>query len=121
MANITATECVRNSSVALTENAGAESQTIDFSGHDEKLALLVINDNTAEGGYTATVTVNSGDYIAKEAGDLTAEIGDGGAAKILGPFESARFKNTASQLSVEVSVTASGTVSSVKISPIVLP
>ena len=117
---ITASYAKRNQSVSLTFNDATASQAVGYSDKPaEKIVLIVDNANSGT-GQTATVTVVKGDYITKEAGDLVAEIGKGSQV-VIGPLESTRFKNTDGEIEVNVAVTASGTVSNVKIAAIKLP
>ena len=117
---ITASCAKRNQAVSLTFNAATASQTVGYSDKPaEKIVLIVDNANSGT-GQTATVTVVKGDYITKEAGDLVAKI-DKGSQAVIGPLESTRFKKTNGEIEVKVAVTASGTVSNVKIAAIKLP
>lgn len=117
---ITASELKRNAAVALTLNGATASQTVGYDHPDNRIALVVHNDNTNDGTKTATVTISKGTYLGNAVGDLKVDVGD--AEKVvIGPLESVRFKNTASEITVGVAVTGSGTVSSVKIGVIKLP
>ena len=53
-------------------------------------------------------------------GTLSVDVADGGASKIIA-LEGARFKSTASKITVGVAVTQSGTVSSVNLGVVKLP
>ena len=117
---ITASYCKRNNVSAVTLNDATASQTVDFSDKpDERIVLLVENTNTAS-GTTATITVSKGDFLSSNLGDLAVTVAQGDTAAI-GPLESVRFKNSASEVTVGVAVTNSGTVSDVKISAVKLP
>jgi hypothetical protein len=119
---LTASSAVRDGSAAVTMYAAqAADNKIDFAdAQDEKLALLVTNGNTTE-GQTATITIAAGSYWRKDLGTLTVEVAYNSAQKIVGPLDSARFKDSAGKATVAVAVTASGTVSSVKLGVIKLP
>jgi hypothetical protein len=88
---------------------------------DERVVLMVKNDNDSEAVNTATITIAPGDFLAGVLGTLSVDVADGGSAKLIGPLEGVRFKNTSSQWTVGVSVTQSGTVSSVKLGVVKLP
>ena len=118
--SITASYCKRNNVSAVTLNAATASQTIDFGDKpDERIVLLVENANTVA-GQTATVTVSKGDFLGNALGDLAVIVAKGDTATV-GPLESVRFKNSASEVTIGVAVTNSGTVSNVKIGVIKLP
>lgn len=117
---ITASDCTRNGSVAVTLNDATASQTVDFSDKpDERIVLLVENTNTKD-DTTATITVSKGDFLSSNLGDLAVTVAKG-ATVAIGPLESVRFKNSASEVTVGVAVTNSGTVSNVKIGVVKLP
>ena len=117
---ITASDCTRHGSVSLTLNDATASQTVDFSDKpDERIVLLVENANTAS-DTTATITVSKGDFLSSNLGDLAVTVAKG-ATVAIGPLESVRFKNSASEVTIGVAVTNSGTVSNVKISAVKLP
>lgn len=116
---ITASYCVRNGSGGITTNDATASQTLNLGDRPgEKVVLCVENTNTTS--QTATVTVLSGDFLANSIGSFAASVAPGGKSA-LGPFETTRFKNSASEITVQVAVTASGTVSNVKLEVIKLP
>ena len=117
---ITASYCKRNGVAALTMNDAAATQSIGFADKPgEKIILVVDNQNTTT-GQTATITISKGDYLANEIGNLVVDVAKG-AKSIIGPVETVRFKNTASEVDVAVAVTASGTISNVKLGVVKLP
>lgn len=117
---ITASYCKRNNVSAVTLNDATASQTVDFSDKpDERIVLLVENANTSD-ATTATITVSKGDFLSSDLGDLAVTVAKG-ATVAIGPLESVRFKNSASEVTIGVAVTNSGTVSNVKISAVKLP
>jgi len=117
---ITASYCKRNNVSAVTLNNATASQTVDFSDKpDERIVLLVENANTAD-ATTATITVSKGDFLSSNLGNLAVTVAKG-ATVAIGPLESVRFKNSASEVTVGVAVTNSGTVSNVKIGVVKLP
>jgi ABC-type protease/lipase transport system fused ATPase/permease subunit len=98
------------------------SQTVDVSDVGDERALLVIqNNNDSVAVNTATITIAPGGFLASCLGTLSVDVADGGTMKVIGPLEGARFKSTASKLTVGCSVTQSGTVSSVKLGIVKLP
>jgi len=117
---ITASYCKRNNVSAVTLNDATASQTVDFGDKpDERIVLLVENANTVD-ATTATITVSKGDFLSSNLGDLAVTVAKG-ATVAIGPLESVRFKNSASEVTVGVAVTNSGTVSNVKIGVVKLP
>lgn len=122
MADYTASNTTRNGSVNLTLTAMGTSQTVDFSDKpDERILLVVQNNNDSVAVYTASITISAGDFLANGLGDLEVDVADGGTVEVIGPLESVRFKNSASKVTVGCAVTQSGTVSSVKLGIIQLP
>jgi len=117
---ITASYCKRNNVSAVTLNDATASQTVDFGDKpDERIVLLIENANTVS-NTTATVTISKGDFLGNASGDLVVTLAKGDTAAI-GPLESVRFKNSASEVTVGVAVTNSGTISNVKIGVVKLP
>jgi len=121
MADFTASTAVRNSSAAFNLLAAQASQTVDMSSSDEKYVLVVQNDNDSVAVNTATITIAPGGFLSNVLGTLSVDVADGGTCKVIGPLDGMRFKSTASKLTVGVSVTQSGTVSSVTLGIIKLP
>lgn len=122
MSDFTSSQCVKNSGATLNLLAAQASQTIDLSNKaDEKVLLVIQNTNDSVAVNTATITISPGDFLANVLGTASIDVADANACKVLGPFEGVRFKNSASKLVVGVSVTQSGTVSSVKLGVIKLP
>lgn len=122
MADYTASTTAFNSSADLTLTAMDDSQTVDVSDvGDERVLLVVQNNNDSVAVNTATITIAPGGFLASVLGTLSVDVTDGGAVKVIGPLEGARFKSTASKLTVGVSVTQSGTVSDVNLGIIKLP
>ena len=122
MADYTASQAVLNDDVALTLTAMDDTQTVDVDDvADEKVLLVVQNNNDSAAVNTATITIAPGGFLASCLGTLSVDVADGGAINVIGPLEGVRFKSTASKLTVGCSVTQSGTVSSVKLSIVKLP
>jgi ABC-type protease/lipase transport system fused ATPase/permease subunit len=122
MADYTASVAAFNSSVDLTLTAMGDSQTVDISDvGDERVLLVVQNNNDSVAVNTATITIAPGGFLASVLGTLSVEVADGGSMKVIGPLEGARFKSTGSKLTVGCSVTQSGTVSDVNLGVIKLP
>lgn len=122
MADYTASKAKFNAGVDLTLTAMGDSQTVDVSDiGDERVLLVVQNNNDSVAVNTATITIAAGDFLANALGDLSVDVADGGAIKVIGPLEGARFKTTGSKITVGVAVTQSGTVSSVKLGIVKLP
>lgn len=122
MADYTASKAKFNAGVDLTLNDATASRTIGIDDVGDERALLVVqNNNESKTKYTATITIAAGDFLANALGDLSVDVADGGAIKVIGPLEGARFKTTGSKITVGVAVTQSGTVSSVKLGIVKLP
>lgn len=114
MADITSSKAVKNSGVALTLNDATSSQTVGVADVADERAVLVVNNTNTGAGQTATITIAPGDFLSNVLGTLSVDVAKGASA-VIGPLEGVRFKNSASQLKVGCTVTASGTVSSVKL------
>lgn len=122
MADYTASKAKFNAGVDLTLTAAGDTQTVDLSDvGDERALLIVQNNNESAAAYTATITIAAGDFLANALGDLSVDVADGGAIKVIGPLEGARFKTTGSKITVGVAVTQSGTVSDVSLGIVKLP
>lgn len=122
MADYTVSAAVWNSGADLEITALDSSVTVDIKDMaDERVLLVVQNNNDSVAVNTATITIAPGGFLSSVLGTLSVDVADGGAIKVIGPLEGARFKSTASKLTVGCSVTASGTVSSVKLGVVKLP
>jgi catabolite regulation protein CreA len=117
-----------NTATALTENAATASQALSFAYPDDKIVIVISNDNTAT-GTTATVEIpySTGIQGTSDATDASIskkqtasfEVAKGAVKAVV--LESMKFKGTDSEVDIAVSVTNSGTVSLVKIAQVVLP
>jgi hypothetical protein len=122
---ITASYCKRNDAVALTKNAAAATFSVGLGDKPgEKVIILVENNNTTT-GTTATVEVLAGDYLANVYGTLSVDVAPSATA-IVGPLETVRYKNTASEVDCAISFgttasSAGGTIANVKTAVIKLP
>lgn len=122
MADFTASTAAFNSGVSLTQTAMGASQTVDVSDvADERVLLVVQNNNNSVAVNTATITIAPGGFLAGCLGTLSVDVADGGAIKTIGPLEGTRFRTTASKLTVGCTVTQSGTISSVTLGIVKLP
>ena len=122
MADYTASKAAFNSGVALEMTAMGDTQTVDVSDiGDERVLLIIQNNNDSAAVNTATITIAPGGFLASCLGTLSVDIADGGTIKAIGPLEGMRFRSTASKLAVGCSVTQSGTVSSVTLGIVELP
>jgi hypothetical protein len=120
MADITASKAAFNSGVALTLNDATASQTIGIDDVADERAIIIIQNTNTVDGQTATIEIPAGDFLANCYGTLSVDVAKG-AQSVIGPLEGMRYKNSASQFTVNVAVTSSGTVSNVKLIPIKLP
>lgn len=122
MSDYTASVAAFNDDVALTLTAMDSSVTVDVSDvADERVLLVVQNNNDSAAVNTATITIAPGGFLASVLGTLSVDVADGGAVKVIGPLEGARFKSTGSKLTIGCTVTQSGTVSDVSLGVIKLP
>lgn len=121
MADFTASTAVKNSSATLNLLGAQASQTFDMVGPDEKYVLVVRNTNDSVAVNTATITIAPGGFLSSVLGTLSVDVADANTNKVIGPLEGVRFKSTSSKITVGVSVTQSGTVSSVLLGMIKLP
>jgi hypothetical protein len=122
---ITASYAKRNSTEVLTKNAAAATFSVGLGDKPgEKVIILVENNNTSA-GTTATVEVLAGDYLANVYGTLSVDVAPSATA-IVGPLETVRYKNTASEVDCAISFgtaasSAGGTITNVKTAVIKLP
>jgi len=91
MADLPKIQQVRNDGVAWTKTAGAASQTMVYDRSDDKIILLVENG----GGADCRIKVKANGFGAGGT-DLNVDITDGEFA-VIGPLESNRFKEPATQ------------------------
>ena len=119
---ISASYAKRNSSAALIKKDAAETFSIGLGDKPgEKVIILVENNNATVGG-TATLEVVAGDYLANVYGTLSVDVAAEGATAIIGPLETVRYKNTASEIDCACAVTGSdATLTNVKVAVIKLP
>lgn len=121
MADIEKTLLTRDSSTTLTFVNGAADQNIVMDCADDKMILLVQNTDST----TARVRVKAGDGISSALGDIYVDV-EQNTYKILGPFSGMRFKDIdTGKINVVITGTSGsafgGTITNVKIRPIVLP
>ena len=122
---ITASYCKRNDAVALTKNDAAATFSVGLGDKPgEKVVILIENNNTTTGA-TATVEVLAGDYLANVYGTLSVDVAPSATA-IVGPLETVRYKNTASEVDCSITfgttaAAAGGTIANVKTAVIKLP
>jgi len=118
---ITASYCKRNDAVKLTKNTADATFSIGLGDKPgEKVVILVENNNTTA-GCTATLEVLAGDYLANVYGTMSVDVANSSAA-VIGPVETVRYKNTASEIDCACAVTGSdATLTNVKIAVIKLP
>ena len=109
MADVTKSVCVTNGSADIVESNAAASQTFDV-GKDEKFRILIDNG----GATTLSATISKGTGIASVMGDLAVSV-DPETKKIIGPLESARFKNMSTgKVTMTLGATASITVAAIE-------
>ena len=122
---ITASYAERNGSEVLAKYTATEAFSVGLGDKPgEKVIILVENNNTAA-GTTATVEVLAGDYLANVYGTLSVDVAPSATA-IVGPLETVRYKNTASEVVCAISFgstasSAGGTITDVKTAVIKLP
>lgn len=121
MADIAKTTLVRDGSIELTLLNGAADQDIVADVSDGSMFLLVLNtDATA-----ARVRVKAGDGISSVMGDKYVDVAQN-KYFALGPFSGMRFKDIdTGKINIDITGTNDaaygGTVTNVKVLPIVLP
>jgi hypothetical protein len=117
---ISASYAKRNGSAALIKEDATATFSIGLGDKPgEKVIILVENNNTVSDG-TATLGVLAGDYLANVYGTLSVDIATATTA-IIGPLETVRYKNTASEIDCACAVTGSATIDNVKVAIIKLP
>jgi hypothetical protein len=116
MADLTLQELSWNEGTDLTATDASATQTI-VASKDEKLILLVDNQDAT---YDATITISAGDMWAESQGDLEVVVGNASAA-VIGPLESARFKDEDGDINVAAAIASGGTLTDVKLYAILLP
>lgn len=126
---ITASYCKRNDAVALTKNAAATNFSVGLGDKPGEKVIILVENNNATAGGTATLEVVAGDYLANVYGTLSVDVAAEGATAIVGPLETVRYKNTASEVDCAVTIgsTASATpgpgatITNIKVAIIKLP
>jgi hypothetical protein len=123
---ISASYAKRNSTEVLAKYTATETFSVGLGDRPgEKVIILVENNNATTGG-TATVEVLAGDYLANVYGTLSVDVAKGSSA-IIGPLETVRYKNTASEVACAVTIgatasdTPGATIGNVKVAVIKLP
>jgi aspartate oxidase len=115
MADYTVSSAVWNSGADLEMTALDDVVTVDIKDMaDERVLLVVQNNNDSVAVNTATITIAPGGFGGSVLGTASFDVADGGAVK-MAVVEGYRFKSTGSKLTVGCSVTQTGTVSSVKL------
>lgn len=115
MADLTPIVKTRNGGTVWTETDGAASQTIVMDRRDEAICLLVRNTDAAP----CRIKVDNDGFGAEGVGDIDVDIA-AGAFAVVGPFESNRVKDPATQkATVQIldqdDTAFSGTVTNVKL------
>lgn len=121
MADLTPIQLVRNNGVDWTKTAGAASQTFVYNRRDEAIYILVENGDAAD----CRFKVSSNGTGAGDLADLDVDIAAGEFA-IVGPLESSRFKDAATQkVTAQIldqdDTAFSGTVGNVLVTQVNLP
>ena len=126
MADITNVEATLNSGETFSFSDGAASQTFDFNVADEKLVILVKNEDTSGGddaAEPATVTFEAGDFLQEGYGDIEVEVTDDNPLAVV-QVESGIVKDEDGEVTVTVTdddgTSYSGTEANVKIAVVEL-
>lgn len=115
MANMTAsTITAYNTATAVTFYGAQATHEVDLDEKADEKCLLIITNTNTNAAMTATVTIAPTDAFLQNVGTLTVNIPGASAYRVIGPLEGAKYKNSASKLSIATAVTASGTVSYVQ-------
>lgn len=122
---ITASYAERNGSAELTKNDAAATFSVGLGDKPGEKVIIIVDNNNATAGCTATVEVLAGDYLANVYGTLSIDVAKGSSA-IIGPLETVRYKNTASEVDCSITfgttaASAGGTIADVKTAVIKLP
>ena len=122
---ISASYAKRNSSAVLIKKDAAETFSIGLGDKPGEKVIILVENNNETLGATATLEVVAGDYLANVYGDLSIDVAPSATA-IIGPLETVRYKNTASEVdcSIKFGTTAAsegGTIDNVKVAVIKLP
>ena len=122
---ITASCCKRNDAVALEKYTATGTFSVGLGDRPGEKVIILVENNSTYSGATATVEVLAGDYLANVYGTLSVDVEKGSSA-IIGPLETVRYKNTASEVACAISFgstasSAGGTITDVKTAVIKLP
>jgi hypothetical protein len=122
---ISASYAKRNSAEVLTKNDAAATFSVGLGDRPGEKVIILVENNSTYSGATATVEVLAGDYLANVYGTLSVDIAKETSA-IIGPLETVRYKNTASEVVCAISFgstasSAGGTITDVKTAVIKLP
>jgi hypothetical protein len=118
---IAASYAKRNGSEALTKNAAAATFSVGLDDKPGEKVIILVENNNASAGCTATLHVLAGDYLANVYGTLSVDVAPSATA-IVGPLETVRYKNTASEIDCACAVTGSDAIlTNVKVAVIKLP
>lgn len=105
MADLTRTIAVKNGSVLFSPAAAASTQEIPVT-KDESMCIYVKNGSAA----SINATVRAGTGIAGASGALVVAVA-AGAERIIGPLESARFRDgSVDRIRLDISAVTSVTV-----------
>lgn len=96
MADLTNVELALNEGEEITFSNGAATQTFDFNVPDEKLVVLIRNDDSN----TATVAFEAGDFFQEGYGDVSAAVEENEYFAFV--FDSAVIKDEDSEVTVTV-------------------
>lgn len=123
---ITASRCKRNDAVVLEKYTADETFSVGLGDKPGEKVIILVENNSTYSGATATVEVLAGDYLANVYGTLSVDVASEGATAIIGPLETVRYKNTASEVACAISFgstasSAGGTITDVKTAVIKLP
>jgi hypothetical protein len=119
---ITASYAKRNSTEVLTKNDATAAFSVGLGDKPGEKVVILVENNNATANCTATLQVLAGDYLANVYGTLSVEVASEGATAIIGPLETVRYKNTASEIDCACAVTGSdATLTNVKVAVIKLP
>jgi len=104
MADITNVEATLNAGETFSFSAGAASQTFEFGVPDEKLIVLVKNEDTSgtdSAAEPATVTFEAGDFIQSGYGDIAVAVTDTNPLAVV-ELESGVVKDADGEVTVTV-------------------
>ena len=99
---ISASYAERNGSEVLAKYTATGTFSVGLGDKPGEKVIILVENNNLSTGTTATVEVLAGDYLANVYGTLSVDVAPSATA-IVGPLETVRYKNTASEVDCAIS------------------